>query len=185
MLNKYFLYLLMCFICLSIEYDIVELQECEQITVNKETYFYINIDGLDIYSEVNIELKFDDGYDDDSIELKYKFSNYHDESDYWYYFNPTSNVSYSDSEESFTYDFIIYIYTNTSYLLLKFPYDYEKMTIKYSKKTEHKINIFFIFMILVAILFLISVIVHIIYCKPVKSKIVFLLPNTLTEENYS
>ena len=138
MLNKYSFYLLICFIFLSIETDIKELKQYNQITVYERTYIYLSLDNFAKESEVYIELEiFDDGYYYTQIPLKYRQSDTHNISNFidFKFYEIISN-NYYRNKNSYTFYFTIYLNKKTDYLLLIPPDFFLRLTVKNTRNSE-------------------------------------------------
>jgi len=181
MLNKYFLYLLMSFISLSIEtYYTKELKQYDQITVYEPTYLYLSLDGFDKGDKVYINLEFE-YYN--YLELKYRqsdtYSNYNDFNQNM--FSTSYKDGYSQSGNSYTFYYTIKLYQNTNYLLLITPSNFnDKLTIKHVKN-----NPLLTFLIIIGIIVIIVIAIIIIaICLYTRRKRKFLQTTTLPQQNY-
>ena len=176
MLNKYFLYLLICLLCLSIEIEIEKLKQYGEKTLYEKTYLYLSLDGFDIGDEVYIELEF--FYSRSSAELDYLQSDTHNKMDFEYDFNNYEIYGYNNK---YTFYFTIELRKKTDYLLLKPPnFDY-KLIVRHTRNS-HKILLIIIGIIVILVIIAI-IIAAIIRSK--RKKQTLLLTTNLPKQNYT
>ena len=74
MSKKYFLYLLIILIYLSIETEIKQLNRYSEITVSEPTYLYFSLSGISKGDELEFKMEIDDQYHEypTYVELLYK-----------------------------------------------------------------------------------------------------------------
>ena len=180
--NKYYLYLLICLICLSIErsIDIIELKHFDQITINQQiylTYLYFNLDGFDKGSKVHIKLEMGLNKNYYTVMgIKYRLSNNYTANDYMKFeFIEYKEKISDESKSSSIFYYTIKIPSKYNYLLIKLPDYICKQTITHFKvKNRAKIMIIII-SIVVIILIIIAAIIY--YDKNRKDKVLLIQRN--------
>jgi len=173
MSKKYFLYLLIGLIYLSIEEpEILPLSSYYEKTVYRQTYFYLYVGDIDKGYEVDFQLKFEDKhnyypYYSSSVNLDYKQSNYFTKFNFDYDFEELRSYNYYRYGSNYTFYFTIKLNEKTNYLLLK-PYVrfYNELTIiNTAINLNFRSNFLTIkgIVVIIVILIIIAILIAIIY----------------------
>ena len=183
MSKKYFLYLLIVLIYLSIEAEIKLLDKYSQITVYEQTYLYLSLDGIDKEDELSFKMEIIDKLSKYPylVELYYKQASDYSEYEFENYdFEKLSILSDDRNSIHYYYHFTIKLTRNTDYLLLKTPSNfYNEVTIIHTKIKSN--GIVKIIVIITIIVILIAIFIYI-YLRRKKR---FLIIKIFTKQNYS
>ena len=123
MLNKFFLYLLICLICLSKnQYPILELKQFGQKTLNYSAFLYLSLEGFDKGSKVNLELQFNNRANYSEISLFYLQSNTTNLASDQRSFSSYTSRRYTRNRTFVTFFFTIKLIMKSDFLILLTPF---------------------------------------------------------------
>jgi len=185
MLNKYFFYLLICLLCLSIEKtNIKELKQYGKKTVYEETFLYLSLEDFYKGDEVYIELEFDDKHSRSSMTIYYQQSDTYTEEDFEYFeddFEDYKSKYFYKNGNNYTFYYTIDLKKKTDYLLLVTPDFDDELIVKHTKSSGKKKILIGVGIVLI-ILIIIAIIMFVIW-RVRRKKQTFLITKNLPNQN--